>query len=504
MAFKLAEAYVEFSQRGMSGVQAAASSLRGGFASATAMAGGLAASLGLIGVGAAATGMVKLAADAETAQVKFGVLLKSGDAAKRMIAEIDQFAAKTPFEKMEIADSAQKLLAFGSSADQVMGQLQAIGDIAALTGSPIGELSELYGKAQVAGTLFAEDINQLTGRGIPIIQEFAKQFGVTEGEVKKLASEGKITSANLAQAFESMTGAGGDFSGGMEALSQTTAGKFGSMVDGMKTAATKLGATLLPIANAGIDAITSLLDGFNSTVGPWLEDIAESISFTVRNFSDIWAISVEDSKIHFANMIEQVQTFGINAIEIAGWLFTNWRTIFTDMLDFTGTILSNIGTNLTDFLAAVQSWLAGDGFNFQFTGLTNGSKPFETEAPTLTQPDLITSTPERDAALARIAERENPRDAAGVTAAAVTAASEAATAAVAGAERSQAKSSTGDAESLFGRTRSAILDTMTKPMTAVAGNTKDAVAQQKTTNAKLDELIAQGKKPPDPQFAILG
>jgi tape measure domain-containing protein len=41
----------------------------------------------------------------------------------------------------------------------------------------------------VQGRLFGEDINQLTGRGIPIIQEFAKQFKVSETQVKKLVAQ---------------------------------------------------------------------------------------------------------------------------------------------------------------------------------------------------------------------------------------------------------------------------------------------------------------------------
>jgi len=44
----------------------------------------------------------------------------------------------------------------------------------------------------VQGRLFGEDINQLTGRGIPVIQELAKQFGVSESEVKKLVEQGKV------------------------------------------------------------------------------------------------------------------------------------------------------------------------------------------------------------------------------------------------------------------------------------------------------------------------
>ncbi|HEX8309941.1 MAG TPA: tape measure protein, partial [Chthoniobacteraceae bacterium] len=90
-----------------------------------------------------------------------------------------------------------------------------------------------YGKAKVQGRLFAEDINQLTGRGIPIIGEFAKQFGVAESEVKKLVESGAIGFSNLEQAFKSLTGEGGKFFGMMEQQSGTLQGKVSTFNDEM-------------------------------------------------------------------------------------------------------------------------------------------------------------------------------------------------------------------------------------------------------------------------------
>jgi tape measure domain-containing protein len=108
-------------------------------------------------------------------------------------------------------------------------------------GAPIGEIAELFGKAKVQGTLFAEDINQLVGRGIPVIQEFAKQLGVSEGEVKKLASSGKITFSNLNQAFIDLSSEGGAFFNMMQEQSQTTIGKFSTLKDNILAAALPIG-----------------------------------------------------------------------------------------------------------------------------------------------------------------------------------------------------------------------------------------------------------------------
>jgi tape measure domain-containing protein len=97
--------------------------------------------------------------------------------------------------------------------------------------APVNEIAELYGKARVQGRLFAEDINQLTGRGIPIIGELAKQFGVSDSQVKKLVETGQVGFPAIEQAFINMTSQGGKFAGMMEAQSKTTSGLFSTLKD---------------------------------------------------------------------------------------------------------------------------------------------------------------------------------------------------------------------------------------------------------------------------------
>ncbi len=174
---------------------------------------------------------VKMAADMEQVEVGFRTLLKSASAAKAVMKDIQTFSADTPFEFSEIAPAARSLLAFGISAGDLIPTLTRLGDISSGIGQPIGQIAEIYGKARVQGRLFQEDINQLTGRGIPIIQELAKQFGVTESEVRKLVEKGRVHFTNLEQAVTSLTTKSGMFSGGMQAQSQTVNGLLSTLRD---------------------------------------------------------------------------------------------------------------------------------------------------------------------------------------------------------------------------------------------------------------------------------
>jgi len=223
------------------------------------------ASTAVIAAGAAAgAGLLKLAADSEVLQVKFKVLLKSGEAAAAMIQDINKFAAETPFSKIDIGKAAQLLLAFQIPANDVIDTLRQVGDVAALIGAPIGEIAELYGKASVQGQLYAEDLNQFMGRGIGILQELAKVTGQPVEAIKKLASEGKITAEHMKLAFRNMTTAGGDFEGGMAQLSQTTSGLLSTVKDNVIQLADSMGKELLPFAKA---ATQQLLEFTQSVKG---------------------------------------------------------------------------------------------------------------------------------------------------------------------------------------------------------------------------------------------
>ena len=211
----------------------------------------------LAGAGVAA---IKFAGNLEQTQLALEVLL--GDAAKatQIKDEWTQLAVATPFDSADIDEAGKKLLAFDIEANKVTDTLRRIGDISAATGSSISDIADIYGKAKVQGRLFAEDINQFQGRGIPVLQSLAKVLGVAETEVRDLVSEGKVGFPELEQAFNLMTDEGGKFNGMMEKLSTSTLGKFNSMVDNAQLTLASFGDILLPIANDAMDAISGILD----------------------------------------------------------------------------------------------------------------------------------------------------------------------------------------------------------------------------------------------------
>lgn len=214
------------------------------------------AKLGAAYLGASAgmnflTSSIELAAEAEQAAVAFRVLLKDAGAAREMLSRLQEFAASTPFAFPELRESSRMLLAFGYSADEAMSQLKVLGEIAAGTSTPISQLAELMGKNKVQGIINTEDLNQLGGRGINVLDGLAKRFGINTTEVRKFASEGKIGFADLQAAMEDL--ANTDFAGLMDQQSETLSGRFSTLNDQIVEIKTTIGTELIPALAGGTE-----------------------------------------------------------------------------------------------------------------------------------------------------------------------------------------------------------------------------------------------------------
>ena len=149
-------------------------------------------------------------------RVALSTILQDKEKADALISEIIQFAAKTPFNLEDVAAGAKQLLAYGSSAENVVKELSMLGDVAAGLQIPIGQLIYLYGTLRTQGRAMTIDIRQFAGRGIPIYEELAKVLGVSEDQVGEFVTAGKVGFKEVEQAFKNMTSEGGKFNNLME------------------------------------------------------------------------------------------------------------------------------------------------------------------------------------------------------------------------------------------------------------------------------------------------
>ncbi|MBR3479287.1 MAG: tape measure protein [Prevotella sp.] len=197
-------------------------------------------------------------------EVAFKTMLGSAEKASTLMAQLTKTAAITPFGLQDVASGAKQLLAYGTAAEEVNDTLIHLGDIAAGLSIPLGDLVMLYGTTMTQGRMFTQDLRQFMGRGIPLAEELAKQFGVTKDKVGELVTAGKVGAEEFKKAIMAMSSEGGRFGGLMEEQSKTITGQISNIEDAIDTMFNEIGKQSEGIINGTLDIITSLVENWES------------------------------------------------------------------------------------------------------------------------------------------------------------------------------------------------------------------------------------------------
>ena len=185
--------------------------------------------------------MMNVRGEFQQLEIAFGTMLKSKEKADKLMAELVDIAAKTPFDLQGVASSAKQMLAYGSSAESVGKELVMLGNVAAGVGAQLGDIAYLYGTLRTQGRAYAVDIRQFAGRGIPIYEELAKVMGVTKDEVSDLVSQGKVGFKEVEQAFQNMTKEGGMYFNLMQEQSKSLTGQISNLGDAWDSMLNEMG-----------------------------------------------------------------------------------------------------------------------------------------------------------------------------------------------------------------------------------------------------------------------
>ena len=164
-------------------------------------------------------------------EIAFGTMLGSEQAAKDLMDQMIETAARTPFDLAGVAGGAKQLLAYGTAADKVNDTLVRLGNIASGLSIPLNDIVYLYGTTMVQGRLYAQDVRQFTGRGIPLVKELARMYGVTAEEINNMVSAGKIGFPDVEKVINSLTDEGGQFYNLMAKQSASLTGMISNLED---------------------------------------------------------------------------------------------------------------------------------------------------------------------------------------------------------------------------------------------------------------------------------
>ncbi|WP_158712698.1 tape measure protein [Parabacteroides pacaensis] len=217
--------------------------------------------------------VMKVRGEFQQLEVAFNTMLGSKEKADTLMSQLVRTAAITPFDLQGVANGAKQLLAYGTAAEDVNSTLVRLGDIAAGLSIPLGDLVYLYGTTMTQGRLFTQDLRQFQGRGIPLADELAKQFGVAKDKVGELVTAGKVGFPEVQKAIEAMTNDGGKFGGLMEAQSKTITGQISNIEDAIATMYNNIGKQSEGFINDALSGVSYLVENYE-TIGKTILELA--------------------------------------------------------------------------------------------------------------------------------------------------------------------------------------------------------------------------------------
>lgn len=182
------------------------------------------------GVGEIVKAGVAFNAKMEQYETGFKTLLGSAEEAQKVMSQIREDAARTPFDVDSLTQANQMLISAGVSADAARGDVLNLANAIAATGGGSAELSRMAANMQQVknvGKATAMDIRQFAMAGINIYGLLADATGKTTEEVKDM----EVSYELLTQALAKASAEGGMYAGAMEAQSQTLTGRISTLKD---------------------------------------------------------------------------------------------------------------------------------------------------------------------------------------------------------------------------------------------------------------------------------
>lgn len=215
--------------------KASGKSLAGAIAQGTVMAGvfsklgsaALSAAEGFISSG------IEYNAQIEKYTTGFTNMLGSAEAAQQVMSQIQEDAAKTPFDVESLTKANQYLISAGENASYARNTIMALGDAVSATGGGNDELNRMSQNLQQianTGKATAADIKQFAYAGIDVYGILADYTGKSTAEVQKMT----ISYDLLTQALQAASEEGGRYYNSMNTQSQTMNGRVSTLQDNVK------------------------------------------------------------------------------------------------------------------------------------------------------------------------------------------------------------------------------------------------------------------------------
>ena len=169
--------------------------------------------------------IVSTAFEMETLEIQLQAFTGGAEQAEQALREFSEIAAGTPFDLGQVANAGKIMMAFGVETDTATEATKNLAVVATATGGDLNNLARNLGQIAAQGQAYTRDLTQFAIQGIPIWSEMSAVTGKTVGELKKLATEGKISFEIVNTALKNLAAEGGKYAEIVKAYNNTMAGQ---------------------------------------------------------------------------------------------------------------------------------------------------------------------------------------------------------------------------------------------------------------------------------------
>ncbi len=223
------------------------------------------------------------AADIETQRKSLEVLTGSLSKTNKIIKELQDFGAVTPFKSSELIEQTKRLKAFGFETNELVDTTKRLADVAGATGADLQGIATAFGQIRAKGKLQQEENLQLLERGVDITTELKNITGLQGEAFEKAQRQGKIGADLVNQALINLTNEGGAFFEGASSQATTLNGKLSTLIDRTESLARTIGDILSPaikkaldLATKGVTAIEKIFSRFGDVGNIGLGNFAKA------------------------------------------------------------------------------------------------------------------------------------------------------------------------------------------------------------------------------------
>lgn len=256
----------------------------------------------------------------ENSQVAWTTLLGTQQKAAAMLGNIANFAKSTQFGTEQVDAMAKYMNNAGLQGKALFAELTKVADVSGAFNIPAEsalELTRQMSQVRQAGVAYTEDLNILQDRGVPIYKAIAAQVGTNVGAVKKMASEGTITSDIYLKAFDRIAKG---VAGSSQKQSQTMTGMLSTLKDNATMISGLLTQELFNKLKGTLTKVMPVIDKFSSTLKN------EGLKSALKT---IFSSEVLNNATKIFNNIKNI---GQMALNVANFVKNNWNGVSSTIL----------------------------------------------------------------------------------------------------------------------------------------------------------------------------